>query len=336
MLTLIYPLLSWVAINSDGWAAGIGLPFNLIVVPVVDYLLRGIFGRHWDVPHAARKFIDADGWMIASTGLQFVMLFLALDRVSEGVSAHVFFGLASTIGIASGCLCITAAHELVHRKSRVCRGYGLTLLASVLYMHFRIDHVYGHHRHVGTPKDLATPRDDDTFFTFFNRVLTKGWSSAWTIEVESLRRRNKPAWTLSNRMFGYAACQLTMLLAIVMTMGFEALGLFVLQSFIAVHLLEATNYVQHFGASVRREGQRGSAEQCWDSDFVLSNLLLFNVPKHGMHHEDASAPFQKLKVAPSAGLLPMNFHLMVFAALIPPLWRKIASSARREVQPAGG
>ena len=48
---------------------------------------------------------------------------------------------------------------------------GDLLLASVLYSHFRSEHLLVHHSWVATPRDAVSARYDEGFYGFFLRVL---------------------------------------------------------------------------------------------------------------------------------------------------------------------
>ncbi len=323
MAPLLYPLLCIVALHYQGAWSWIGLPFNLMLVPALDHLLKvGIAGG------GGQRNLVGPGWLTEATlwiapTLHLVMLGVALATISKGVDPVTFFGLCSTIGISGGCLAITAGHEMIHRRSKAQRAFGVSLLASVLYMQFRIEHVYGHHRHVGTERDLATAKSGESFVRFFNRTLARGWTSAWELEATRLSRRGLPTLTIRNRMIWYALVQTMLLASIAGTLGPYALAGFCLQAFVAVHLLEATNYVQHYGmvrsagASIREQ------EVTWDSDFPLSNALLMNLPVHAHHHSDSSISFENLRSDGKSCMVPISFYLMVFVALIPPLWRRM-------------
>jgi len=50
---------------------------------------------------------------------------------------------------------INVAHELFHKDSTLDTFFGALTLSKNLYMHFRIEHVWGHHRTVATPEDPA-------------------------------------------------------------------------------------------------------------------------------------------------------------------------------------
>lgn len=102
-----------------------------------------------------------------------------------------------------------------------------------------------------------TTRKGESFFAFLNHALVCGWVSAWWIEAARLRRRSVPALSVGNRMLLYVLIQAVLLAAIGVLAGLLAAAFFIVQSFIAVHLLEAANYVQHYGLQ-RRSGVGGA------------------------------------------------------------------------------
>jgi len=58
--------------------------------------------------------------------------------------------LFAGFGVISGTIGINYSHELMHQKSKLERGMADILLASVLYSHFRSEHLLVHHRYVAT------------------------------------------------------------------------------------------------------------------------------------------------------------------------------------------
>ena len=59
------------------------------------------------------------------------------------------------IGVISGAIGINYSHELMHQKPTLERWMADILLASVLYSHFRSEHLLVHHRYVATRKTLS-------------------------------------------------------------------------------------------------------------------------------------------------------------------------------------
>ena len=111
-------------------------------------------------------------------------------------------------GVFSGTIGITYAHELMHQKSRLERTLGDLLMASVLYSHFRSEHLRVHHSHVATPRDAVTARYNEGFHRFFPRVLRQSLVSAWRTEAAMLARRGLPFWHSTNPFWTYGALQL--------------------------------------------------------------------------------------------------------------------------------
>lgn len=325
MLSLVYPALVWLGVSLGGFWLWAPLLLNIVLVPLLDHL----FARSrpsWRMPSSwqRRYFSLPVFWLYAIA--QAAALWLALQRVSEGPGFVESFALASSVGIMTGTAGITAAHELIHRRDPLQRALGLGLLSMVGYMHFRIEHAYGHHRHVATADDPASAALGESFPSFLLRSLRGGLRSAWEIEIRSLQRRGKRPWSWGNRMLHYALIQAAICVALLEWGGAALLGWFLLQSFIAVHLLEAVNYVQHYG--LRRDTGAAGVEalgpqHAWDADDAVSRLLVFNLSRHAEHHLRVTRPCDRLEAMPEAPRLPFSFFLMVFLALFPPLWHRL-------------
>lgn len=114
----------------------------------------------------------------------------------------LFFGL----GVLSGTIGIVYSHELLHQKNNLERWLGDLLLATVLYSHFRTEHLLVHHRHVATPRDAVTARYNEGFHRFFWRVLRECPQSAWEAEKTLLARRNLPVTSLRNPFCAMERC----------------------------------------------------------------------------------------------------------------------------------
>ena len=56
-------------------------------------------------------------------------------------------------------------------------------------MHFYIEHNFGHHLNVGTPKDGATARFNQNLYSFWFTSVTRQYLSAWKIQIEILNRQ---------------------------------------------------------------------------------------------------------------------------------------------------
>ncbi|MRX49307.1 alkane 1-monooxygenase [Paracoccus sp. S-4012] len=262
--------------------------------------------------------------------IQFVLIFGTLWYVTHTghLSGWEKIGLFFGIGVASGTIGIVYAHELLHQRVGFERWLGDLLLASVLYSHFRTEHLLVHHSWVATPRDAVSARYNEGFHRFFLRVLRDCPRSAWRAERNLLARAKRTVWDRRNPFWRYAALQLGMLALAALIGGWEGALLLVWQAFVAVWQLELTNYVEHYGL-VRKYLGNGRYEHVmprhsWNSAHTATNWLLINLQRHSDHHykPDRRFPLLQTYAEDEAPQLPHGYPLMTFVALIPPLWRR--------------
>ena len=263
--------------------------------------------------------------------VQFALLIWMLWYVPQ--AAHLgtlekimlFFGM----GIVSGTIGINYSHELMHQKPVVERWMADLLLASVLYSHFRSEHLRVHHLHVGTPRDPVTARYNEGFHRFFPRVLVQCFGSAWKAEVAMLARRNLPVMHKSNPFWRYAGLQAGFLVLAVVLGGWIGLGLFLFQEAVAIWQLELVNYIEHYGLTRRHLGN-GKYEHVlprhsWNASHRASNWLLINLQRHSDHHykPDRRFPLLQTHSEVDAPQLPYGYPVMTMAAMVPPLFKRV-------------
>ena len=101
--------------------------------------------------------------------IQFVMIYGLIYFVthSDHLTMTEVIVLFFSLGVSSGTIGIVYAHELLHQRNRVERWLGDLLLASVLYSHFRTEHLLVHHKHVGTRRDAVTALYNEGFHHFW-------------------------------------------------------------------------------------------------------------------------------------------------------------------------
>lgn len=324
---LLPALVVWSAGRGGAW---LWLPVLVLYagVPAVDALMRGnpLHPSPEDVVDLERNV-----WFRLVTWL-WVPVHVAFLAWVVSIAARMpidwdWAGLLVSVGTIGGGVGITFAHELVHRSGRIERAMGDVLLALVSYPHFAIEHVYGHHRRVATPADPATARLGEGFYRFLPRTLAGSVAHAWAIERDRLARRGRAPWHPSNRMVRYGLTLAVVYGVVAWRWGGRGLAFFVLQGVIAFVLLEAINYVEHYGL-VRREvapGQYEPVAAChsWDSSHRLSNWLLINLARHADHHLVASRRYPALATRDIAPQLPAGYGSMLLLALVPPLWRRV-------------
>ena len=263
--------------------------------------------------------------------VQFLILVAMLWYVPQAGNLNLFEKLALFFGqgVMSGTIGIVYAHELMHQSDRAERWLADLLLAAVLYSHFRSEHLRVHHLYVGTPRDAVSARYGEGFHHYFLRVLRQCPVSAWKAEAAMLKRKGQSPVTPANPFLRYALLQGGMLALAYSLGGWQGLGLFLFQAFIAVWQLELTNYVEHYGLTRRHLGE-GRYEHVlpshsWNATHKASNWLLINLQRHSDHHykPDRRFPLLQNHSEADAPQLPHGYPVMAALALVPKLWRRV-------------
>jgi alkane 1-monooxygenase len=243
-----------------------------------------------------------------------------------------FAALIVAIGTMSGVFGMLSAHELIHSRSRFDRTLGLTMLAGSSYMHFRLSHLNGHHRLAATPDDPATARRGESLYRFVLRSAMGQYRQCWQMEARRIRSRKGSPYT--NRMLHYVAATALLYGGAGFVAGRSGLVFLALQSLLAIFILEAFNYVAHYGLERRRRTDGRfeplDAMHSWNTARRFSNWALFNAGGHSHHHaepaRDHAEParaYEQLRRYDGAPELPTGYAGCIFLALVPPLWREI-------------
>jgi alkane 1-monooxygenase len=216
------------------------------------------------------------------------------------------------VGVNSGYSAIVVAHELIHRSKAHFHNLGRLLLVTTLYDHFAIEHVRGHHARVGTPDDPATARFGETAIGFLLRTVPAQLRSAWRLEK---RRLGDPdmRWNdrrmLRNRMLHGLVAEWGVVVLLAIGLGPGAAIVYVLQAALAVRLLEAVNYFEHYG--LIRASRRVRPNDSWDTDSWFTLYTLVGLSRHADHHANAARPYQQLRHFDESPKLPYGYFGMV-------------------------
>lgn len=224
---------------------------------------------------------------------------LALTAAAAAVAGHaygqywhgllVFFVIVPlftlSVGLATGATGIAIAHELGHKRPALERFLSRLLLVTVSYGHFTVEHNRGHHVRVATPEDPASARYGEGFWRFLPRTLMGSFKDAYRMDPSEVTR----VWTAT---FAVAA-----------TLGFAfgplAVAFFFGQSAMAVMLLEAVNYIEHYGLERKKlaDGryERPAARHAWDAYERVSNCFLVHLQRHADHHLNPMRPYAALQ-----------------------------------------
>lgn len=253
----------------------------------------------------------------------------------SALSATELIGLGLGVGLFTGAIGITVAHELCHKGGMLEPLCGRFLMCSVCFGHFHIEHTLGHHKAVATDEDPATARYGENFYAFLPRVVLGEYASALHIEARRLRTKGLPWW--QSEMLWYSVVSLAVCGALCRGIGAGAAPFFALQSLTAILLFESVNYLEHYGLERRVVGEAGAAGaslltkryepvtamHSWDTAARITNTLLFKLQRHADHHAHAGKRYQTLQVDAKSPQLPSGYATCILLALVPPLWRAV-------------
>ncbi|MEZ5721013.1 MAG: alkane 1-monooxygenase [Paracoccaceae bacterium] len=273
-------------------------------------------------------------WLPIQLALIYGTLF-AVTRSSHLVPLEKL-GVFAGVGVVTGSIGIVYAHELMHQKNRAERWLADLLLATVLYSHFRSEHLLVHHPWVGTRRDAVTARYNEGFHRYFARVLATGLPSAWAAEKARLARRERGPFDRANPFWRYLALQSLALAAAYAVGGWAGVGLFAVPALVAIWQLEMTNYVEHYGITRKYLGEGRyepvGPQHSWNADHRLTSWQYINLQRHSDHHLKPARRYPLLQTYPEAEApqLPFGYTAMGFVAMVPPVWRRVMNPRVRK------
>lgn len=334
LLPFLLPPMLVVGVEWGGaWAfLPVAVVFGLI--PLVDLLL-GCDRRNPDEALLSRLIQSRFHRTIlhAWVPVQLAVMAWAVGRVAQVTDPETFTGLVVSLGVITGGIGITVAHELGHKRAGVDQMLARVLLISVGYLHFLVEHNRGHHARVATPDDPASARFGESFYRFYPRTVLGSWRSAWALEAERLHRLGLGFWHPRSQMLWAIVGPLTLAGLAFIVAGMAGLGLFVGQAFVAFSLLELVNYIEHYGLERRPRDdgfyEKVSIHHSWNASERFTNYMLFNLQRHSHHHAHSITPYQALRHFDESPQLPTGYTGMILLALIPPLWNRIMDPRAR-------
>ena len=332
-LWLLSPALPLIGLVSLALNYSTGQGYWLFLMPFVFYgiapALDWLIGEdRVNAPESAVAGLEQDRYyraiVAAYIPLQYVVtiagawMFVTMDWAWwETMGALVGVGMVNGVGI-------NTAHELGHKTNDLERWLAKITLAPVAYGHFFIEHNKGHHKNVATPEDPASSRMGETFYAFLPRTMIGSLRSAWNIEKARLQRQGKGVWSMGNENLQAWAMTFVLFGALTIWLGWMALPFLLVQAFMGASLLEVVNYIEHYGL-VRQKLADGRYERCeprhsWNSNHVVTNLLLYQLQRHSDHHANPTRRYQALRHFDESPQLPSGYAAMIVIAYLPPLW----------------
>ncbi|OUS01616.1 alkane 1-monooxygenase [Flavobacteriales bacterium 33_180_T64] len=243
------------------------------------------------------------------------------------IETYELVGMMISVGIVLGVNGINVAHELGHRQTTNERFIGKILLLPSLYMHFYIEHNFGHHLHAATPEDPATARYNQSVYSFWFTSIFRQYMKSWSIQKKLLKNTNQDFFSIKNDMLWYAIFQIGYLGIVFFSYGTIGLLFVFASAVIGFLLLETVNYIEHYGL-LRLKTKSGRYERVkeihsWNSNHIIGRIVLYELTRHSDHHFKSTKKYQTLNCYDESPQMPFGYPTSMVLAMIPPLWFNI-------------
>ena len=314
----------WAILLGEGAIAVLIVPaFYLLIVPLVDLAVGDgcLESQGQEEDPAFEFFLYAQ---IPFHALIFV------GAIVAAVVADLPFW-AKLVGVAGFGLvngqCALIGHEFAHKPGRRTRFSAQVALSIVGMGHFLLEHVRGHHIFVATPEDCASARLGEGIYAFASRDMVGEITGGHAREAERLRNKGLAVISWQNRILQSYAMSIALAGLLIYALGWQALPWIALHHIAAWFTLSLFTYIEHYGLLRKQlaDGRREHVQRVhtWDTDAMISNMLLLNVQRHSDHHAKPMKPYQSLRVHGPGPRLPTGYFGMIVLALFPPLWRLV-------------
>lgn len=329
LAALTIPLSALISISLGGIWSYFTPVYSFVLIPIMEILLP-LDTRNFDQETKQKRIINSffDWMLYANVPIVYGLLFYFLYSFSQITYApYEVIGLILSLGIVLGTNGINVGHELGHRLKSKDRFLGKLLLLPSLYMHFYIEHNFGHHLHAATKEDPATARYNQSVYSFWVTSVSRQLVKAWKIQLKLLSSEKQPFFSIKNDMFWYIILQLSYLILIFALFGLPTLFFALGAAIVGFLLLETVNYIEHYGL-LRQKLPSGRYERVkeihsWNSNHVLGRIILYELTRHSDHHYISSKKYQVLDCHKDSPQMPFGYPTSMVISLLPPLWFKI-------------
>ena len=326
ILAYIVPLMCVLGIANGGTWLFVTPAVVFILVPLIELFMPSLqsnVAENVKDNKIKNRFFDIILWL--NVPIIYGILFYGLYTFSvTAYAVYEIVGFVFSLGIVAGSNGINVAHELGHRQETWERFLGKALLLPSHYMHFYIEHNYGHHLKAATPDDPATARYNENLYAFWLRSVIGQYTGAWSIQKRLNKANNTTLFGLKNDMLWYTILQVGYVVAVGFLFSWATALAAIAIGIVGFTLLEIINYLEHYGL-LRAQKNSGRYEvvrevHSWNSNHALGRILLYELTRHSDHHYRANKKYQVLDYHQQSPQLPYGYPTMMVIALLPPLW----------------
>ena len=302
--------------------------YTFIFIPILELNTKEYLNEYSDDEKKSRNLDPFfDFLLYLNIPIVYGIFFVSLNTLVHTNSISEIIGIILSASIVMATNGINVGHELGHRKSLFSRTCSKLLYLPCQYMHFFIEHNYGHHINVATPNDPATAKYKQNLYSFWISSVTKTYISAWKIQLKLLRVSKLSFISIKNDMIFYTLFQVSFLIFIYLNYGLIITIYSVFMSVVSFLFLETINYVEHYGL-LRKINSNGRYERVkphhsWNSNHTIGRITLYELTRHSDHHFKSSKKYQVLESIEDSPQLPYGYPTSILISFFPPLWFRI-------------
>ena len=327
-LTLSIPFLAYMSFNSNGILTYAPILEAFLLIPLLELFFKPSTKNISDAEEEmAKDDISYDIILYSFVPIIYFLIWEFLVSMGDSISTFDRIGRILSMGLICGGFGINIAHELGHRRTKYEKLFSKILLLPSLYMHFFIEHNFGHHLKFGTPDDGATAKYNQNVYSFWITSVTKQYIDAWKKQMELLKRNGNSFISIKNDMMWYVLIQSAYLFTIYSVFSTKGLFFATAVGVISFLFLETINYIEHYGLK-RKMLPSGRYERVreihsWNSNHSIGRIVLYELTRHSDHHYKSSKKYQLLDYFDESPELPYGYPSSIILSLFPPIWFRI-------------
>jgi len=328
LMSYTIAIIAFIGIILGGPYVYMAVIYTFIIIPLLELNVKQHIQIYSDDEKINRNLDPFfDFLLYLNLPIVYGIFFLSLSSLGYVNSNFEIIGIILSSSIVMATNGINVGHELGHRRSLMSRTCSKLLYLPSQYMHFFIEHNWGHHINVATPNDPATAKYKQNLYSFWISSVTKTYVSAWKIQLKLLKISKHSFFSFKNDMIFYTLFQILFLAFIYYNFGLIITVYSVIMSIVSFLFLETINYIEHYGLKreMKPNGkyERVKPHHSWNSNHTVGRIVLYELTRHSDHHFKASKKYQVLESIEESPQLPYGYPTSILISFFPPLWFKI-------------
>lgn len=106
--------------------------------------------------------------------------------------------------------------------------------------------------------------------------------------------------------------------------GFTGAGIYAAAICLVAFSIQLVTFMRHWGLGDDNIENAKARECGWESDCQFQAWVTMGLSLHQSHHRHGAKPYYQIGLSADSPRFPAGYVLLMFAALIPPMWKRVA------------